>query len=218
MNTRTKPMVALAASAIVTGCLIHQTAQAQAVLVSYGTSILADVFDTSSGPEALTVSWFVIEDQNSGLYTYSYNVNNPAGDQELNLQGQPNGIAETFNSFQVSFNASLPGAVVDMTTPSNGTVTDSGTAGLAWTFPSVNPGSSSPLLAFQSTLPPSSTAAGVGGGAIPPSPWSSVPAGQPVAAPAPKVVPEPGTTALLVLAAILVWPFRTNLDHLFRNA
>jgi len=216
MNTRVKPIVALATGGISFIFLAGATAQAQVTLVSSGTATLADVYDTATGPEALTVTWFVVDNASSGVYTYSYNVNKPTGDVQLTYPGgQSTGIPETFSSFDLSFNASLPGAVLNMTVPQGGTVVNNGAAGLAWTFASVDPGNSSPLLAFQSSQPPTLSPASAGGGAIPPSPWSTIPAGQPVAAP--RAVPEPATT-LLFLTPLLFWPFSSNLRRFFGRA
>ena len=220
MTTRVKPIAALASGIFAWTCVLCTPAQAQTTLVSYGTSTLADVFLTSSGSEALSVSWFVVENSSASgnVYTYSYNVNNPSGDDVLNNNGTPTTTPETFDTFSLTFNASIPGAIISATAPLNGSWANNGANGVMWTFPDVSPGSSSPLLAFQSALPPVLGNAGAGGGAIPPAPWSSVPAGTPVAVPAPKAVPEPGTMALMVVAALALVPFRSSIARLFGRA
>ena len=215
VNIGVKSMVALASGAILLPGLLLQTAQAQSTLVESGTSVLADDVLTATGPEALTVSWFVVENTSSDIYTYSYNVNNPAGDVELPASPNP-GAPETVGSFTVSFDTTMPGAFLSGTQPVPGSLQNDGASGLVWTFPSVSPGSSSALLAFQSALPPSPGNASASGGAIPPAPWSTYPAGTPI--PVPRAVPEPAIIDLCALTALLLLPFSRTWCRLLRQS
>jgi hypothetical protein len=212
MKSHKKPIGALAAGAILLGGLLNQTAQAQSVLIESGTSILANVFGTTTSPEALTVSWFVVENTATAVYTYAYNVNNPSGDVMLSNTDQPTATPETVDGFSLSFNTTLPGAfIAPGTAPIGGTLQNNGANGLAWAFVPVAPGSSSPLLTYQSNLSPANGNASADGG-VPPAPWSTVPFGQPV--PMPRPTPEPTTTALFALALVIL-PFGSSLRQLF---
>jgi hypothetical protein len=220
MNIRIKPIVAVASGTVLLSSFLCQNSQAQGSFYETGTSTLADVFGTTTGNDVLTVSWFVAESPD-GLYTYGFNVNNPAGDVELNNNGTPTTTPETFNNFSITFNTTLPGAYVSGTEPVGGSLLNDGTSGLTWTFPAVSPGTSSPLLAFQSDLAPGINSGsmgnvGVGGGAIPPSPWSSALTGQTV--PVPRVIPEPEITDMLALTALLLLPFSATWCRLVRNS
>jgi hypothetical protein len=215
MKKRVKPIIALASGVLLLPGLLCQSAQAQGTFYESGTSVLADDVDTATGPEALTVSWFVAGNTDN-LYTYGFNVNNPTGDVEL--PGAPDqGAPEMVGSFSLSFDATVPGAFVSGNAPAGGTFANEGTGGLTWTFPAVSPGAVSGLLVFQSDLPPSLTGqASAGGGAIPPSPWSTFPAGTPV--PVPRGVPEPVTTDLLALTALMMLPFSSTWRGLLRKS
>jgi hypothetical protein len=227
MNIRVKPLVALASGAMLLSGLFSHTAQAQSTLIEQGTSSLGDVFLVNTGSEALTVSWFVVENTSSDLYTYAFNVNNPSGDVQLNNDNTPyispitkTTVPETFNSFSLTFDTTIPGAFVSGTQPVGGSLVNNGSTGLTWNFPAVSPGSSTALLAFQSDLAPGlGSAAGnasAGGGATPPSPWSSIPAGQPV--PVPRAAPEPEITGLLALTALVLLPFSSTWRRLLRQS
>src|ERR1039458_2189346 len=106
-----KTIVALAVGAILLSGLLGQTAQAQLLLNESGTSILADSFGTATGPEALTVSWSVVESVTLG-YTYSYSVNNPVGDVVLGNTGLPTSTPENVDAFSVGFDTTAPGAYI----------------------------------------------------------------------------------------------------------
>lgn len=206
MKTKGKPFVALAAATILVPGLMSPCAQAQSTLIESGTSQLANVLQ-QTGTEGLSVSWFVVENNASGVYTYAYNVNNPAGDEQETPQGVPiAGTSETFNSFSISFNTTDDGAFLSGTAPTDGSLVNGGANGLTWNFPAVTPGNSSELLAFQSADAPVMGSASVSGGTIPPSPWSSLGNGQPV--PVPRAAPEPEVTSLFAFAALLL-PFRS---------
>jgi hypothetical protein len=212
MKRHAKPMVALIFGAILLPGLLCQTAQAQTaqwLLNESGTSILADAFGTATGPEALTVNWSVIENS-WDIYTYSYTVNNPAGDVILNNQGQPTLTPEIVDAFSVGFNTTLPGAYLPFSQYGGYSDQNDGVNGLFWSFAAVKAGSASPVLSFQSFLPPAWGDAGAQD-ANPPSPWSSIPYGQQVPVPDPPTeVAEPTTAALLVLTALLLLPFRST--------
>jgi len=197
--------VAVAVGGVLLSCLLGQKAQAQGQLLlnESGTSVLADSFGTATGPEALTISWTVVENV-SDVYMYTYVVNNPVGDVLLNNNGSPTTTPEIVDAFAVDFNTTAPGAYI-MNSQSGG-VSDqnNGGDGLFWSFAAVPAGSSSPQLSFQSDMPPTMGNADAQD-ANPPSPWSSFPNGQTV--PVPTTVPEPTTTALLVGVSLLL-PFR----------
>jgi hypothetical protein len=201
MKRDAKPSVALAGALLISATLCG-TANAQSTLIESGTSTLADLFGVSTGSEALTVSWFVVENTGgptSGTYTYAYNVSNPTGDVVLNPNGTLTTTPESFNSFSITFNTGLAANLV-LTPPAGGSVQNNMADGVTFSFPDVAPGSSSPLLAFQTTTAPALVMASAGGGATPPGPWSTVPNNSPV--PAPRGVPEPGTATLMALTAL----------------
>jgi hypothetical protein len=210
MRIHAKTIVALAAGAILLPGLPCQTAQAQGLLNESGTSVLADSFGTAAGPEALTVSWWVVE-STSGIYTYTYIVNNPSGDVLLNNNGTPTVTPEIVDSLALDFDATLPGAVVSGPTGGNGAY-NFGAFGLYWDLSPgvVLAGASSGPLSFESDNPPMPGNASASDD-NPPSPWSSYPDGQQVPVPdGPGMVPEPTTAALLALAALLLPPFRST--------
>jgi hypothetical protein len=217
MKTGAKPMVAMAFGAILLPGLLCQTAQAQSTLIESGSSALADVYGISTAPEALNVSWFVVENNVSDVYTYEYTVNNPPGDVELNGGGSPTTTPETFNSFTITFNTTLPGAYLSGAAPVGGTVVNNGPTGLTWNLADVDPGGNSGILAFQSDLAPGLNNASAGGGAVGPSPWSTIPSGQPVPVPVPRGIPEPVTTDLFALTALMLLPFSSTWRGLIRK-
>jgi len=199
-------MAALVSGAILLSGVLCQTAQAQGLLNESGASILADVNGTATGPEALTVSWSVVENAPSD-YTYTYTVNNPSGDVLLPGSYAP-GTSEIVDSFSLDFNAALPDAVVSGPIGGNSAF-NFGAYGLYWVLSPdvVRAGTSSGLLSFQSELPPSPGNASASDDS-PPSPWAS-PNGSPVPVPGTGnfSVPEPATTTLLALTALLLLPF-----------
>ena len=190
-----KTIVALAVGAILLSGLLGQTAQAQLLLNESGTSILADSFGTATGPEALTVSWSVVESVTLG-YTYSYSVNNPVGDVVLGNTGLPTSTPENVDAFSVSFDTTVAGAYIAASQTGGVFDENNGNGGLFWAFAAVNPGTSSGPLSFLSDLPPTLGNANAQD-ANPPSPWSSNPFGQQV--PVPTTVPEPGTWVLVAM-------------------
>jgi hypothetical protein len=205
MKTRKKPIVALASEAVLLAGLFCQTASAQSVVVGTpGSSILANAFGTSSGPEALSVSWLVT--QSGPIYTYFYQVNNPAGDVILNNNGSPTGTPEVVDAFSIAFDTTVLGAYISGTQAGGSSDQNNGASGLFWSFASVSPNSSSATLSFESDLPPTLGNANAQD-ANPPSPWSSSPFGQQV--PVPAVVPEPATTAMFAFSGLLLLPVRS---------
>jgi hypothetical protein len=93
MKRGSNPMIVRVSLAVVLFGALGQTGRAQGLLNESGTSALADVFGTSTGPEALTVSWSVVENA-SDVYTYTYSLNNPAGDVLLNDNDTPTSTPE----------------------------------------------------------------------------------------------------------------------------
>jgi hypothetical protein len=193
---------------LLSGLLCPNT-QAQGLLNEKGKSVLADVFGTASGPEALIVSWTVVEDA-AGTYTYSYIVNNLKGDVLLTDAGQPTSTPEIVDAFMVAFDTTAPGAFVPLSQTGGSCDVNLGPFGLFWSFTPVQPGSASPTLSFESDLPPVPGNASATDSS-PPSPWASSPDGQQVPVPDPQTdVPEPAPAALFALG-LLFLPSRAAL-------
>ncbi|MGP8201389.1 MAG: hypothetical protein ACLQU4_18010 [Limisphaerales bacterium] len=198
MQKHSKPIKALGIGAVLSTIMLCQMAHAD-LLDMTGTSTLADAYGTTTGPEALTVSWSVVEDA-SDVYTYTYTVNNPAGD--VLLPGSPNpGSPEIVDSFEVTFDASAPDAVVSG--PTGGLFAENqGAGGLFWfIYPVVEAGTSSGPLSFQSDDAPT-----LGNASAtddnPPSPWTSIDGGQQVPVPTTSV-PDAMSTAAPLAGAVL---------------
>lgn len=199
MKRYVKPVVAAAAVMFAQWSFLSATSYAQGTFVEGGTTTLADSLGTATGSEALNVQWAVYDQ--SGVYTYFYQLNNPAGDVVLNSEGQP--ISPTtpavVNTFQLYFDTSVPGSFLS----GNQTFNYGNANGLLWVFPTaVSPGSSSELMAFQSDLAPgtgSASALSTFGGS-PPSPWAQSLSSTPIAVP--QAAPEPETISFLVLTAL----------------
>jgi hypothetical protein len=211
MKRHVKPIVTLVSGAVfLLSGVVCPTVRAQSILIESGSSILANSLGQTSGPEVITVSWFVLQNTVSDVYTYGYNINNPAGDVVLN--GPNAGQPETVDEFVLGFDATVPGAFLSASQPVGGIFfANEGVDGLLWVIPSVNPGTSSALIAFQSDLGPGMGNASASDSNAP-SPWSSSPNGQPV--PVPHAAPEPAVTALLGLGLLLL-PFRSTLRRRF---
>lgn len=206
MRIRAKSVVALVSGAFLLPGLPCQTAQAQGLFNETGASVLADAFGTASGPEALNVSWSVVENA-SDVYTYTYTVNNPSGDVVLNNNGTPTSTPEIVDAFSVGVNTTVPGAYVPSSQAGGSSQQNNGVNGLFWSFAAVPAGSASPALSYESDLPPTQGDA-VAQDSNPPSPWSSLPYGDTVPVPdSPIVVHEPTATVLLALTALLLLPF-----------
>ena len=139
-------------------------------------------------PEALTVDWSVAED-GSGIYTYSYTIQNPAGDVILNDAGEPTSTPEVVDAFSIGFDTTLPGAYVPVSQAGGSTEQNNGVDGLFWSFATVNPGADSPALSFQSYLAPGLGNANAQDG-NPPSPWSTIPGGQQLPVPHSSLMPR----------------------------
>jgi hypothetical protein len=208
MKNNAKPIVALLSGAIFLLGGFCQSTQAQGIITlgqSYTQALATDTGSgTDVGPEAVTVTTKVTE--SAGVYTYTYVVNNPTGD--VIQGGQNNGQPETVGSFTVGFNTTLTGAYVSGsysggTLPAFIGVTSSA---IDWSFAAVSPGSSSPILSFQSDEAPTWGNASASDSGNQPSPWASAPNGNPVLIPSP--VPEP-TTMSLFAGCLLLMPFRS---------
>ncbi len=217
MKRDIKPILALTAAALLLSEGLCGTIQAQTVLKESGTTYLADIFSSSAtSPETLSVSWFVLENTTSGIYTYGYNLFNPPGDVALNNNGTPTTTPEVVNTLNLSFSVPTTG-FFQLTPPAGGTAINNGPDGVTFTFPDVSPGNYSPLLAIQSSTAPDPANASADGGAVPPGPWSTVPNipnNVPIAVP--QLVPEPATTTLLGLA-LFALPFRGGLRRFIRG-
>jgi hypothetical protein len=165
-------------------------------VIESGTSVLANVFGTNTGPEALTVSWEV--DLNTSVYTYSYIVNNPAGDVLLTNGDVPTSTPEVVDTLSVGFDTTVPNAYISNSQTGGVFTENNGTNGLLWVLGAVPAGGSSGPLSFQSLLPPTLGNANAQN-SNPPSPWASTPFGQEVPVP----TPEPGTLSLLLAGSAL---------------
>lgn len=159
-----------------------------------GTATLADVDGATTPPEALTVSWSVVENP-SAIYTYTYTISNPSGDVLI----PPNSGSEIVDSFVLHFNSTIPGAVVSFND-----ATGLGASGLAWFFSPVAAGSSSGALSFQSDDPPTMGDASASDD-NPPSPW----AGDQL--PVPTTVPDSMSTVALLAGMVLLLPICSSL-------
>jgi len=207
MKLNAKPTLVLGAIACLS--LISPAAHAQQALLNIsGNSVLADAFGVNTGPEALVVAWTVTENA-SLVYTYTYVINNPAGDVLLNNNGSPTTTPEIVDAFEVGFDTTKTGAYITGTQSGGVFDQNNGTAGLTWAFNAVAAGTSSPILSFESDLPPVLGNANAQD-ANPPSPWSSFPNGQQIMVPG--NVPEPGTVAL-VLTGLMSLPFARSLRN-----
>jgi hypothetical protein len=136
------------------------------------------------------------------VYTYTYTINNPAGD--VMLPGSPNpGSPEIVDSFGVTFDASAPGAAVSGPT---GSLFEEnvGTGGLFWfIYPVIEPGTSSGPLSFQSDDAPTFGNASATDD-NPPSPWTSINGGQEVPVPMTSVPDAMSTAGPLAGVALLL--------------
>lgn len=200
LKLRGSLVATLASGVVLLSIMPCQTARAQGSFPESGTAILADSFGIATGAEALTVNWTVTESDN--VYTYSYTIENPAGDVVLHTDGSATTTPEIVDDFSVAFDTTVAGAYVASTQTGGTFQENNGTDGLFWVFDDVYPGSSSPTLSFESDLPPVLGDAEASG-EPPPSPWSSIPNGDQV--PIPAVVPEPATL-MLVAGSLLLFP------------
>jgi len=206
----TNAIFRLASGAVLLSGLLVQPLHAN-LLNESGVSTLADALGVNSPPEALTISWSVVESP-SFLYTYSYTINNPAGDVLLPGSGNP-GQPEVVDSYQVDFNTGLAGALVGL--PSVGGY-DIGN-GIVWFLSSpVTAGNSSAALTYQSDLPPTMGNASASDD-NPPSPWSSYPSGEQIPVPGAARVPDSTSTAVLLGGIMILFPFRTAFRKVARK-
>jgi hypothetical protein len=202
MKMHKKPLIALVSGPILLAGLLCQTAHAATVMVETNTAVLADILGANTGPEALTVGYSVTKDTISDIYTYTYTVNNPAGD--VILGGADAGQPEILDLFSVDFNASVLGAVLG--TPTGGTFGENnGIFGISWFLltPNVAAGANSGPLSFESLDAPIMGDASASD-ANPPSPWDSSPDGNPVPVP---FVPDSTSTMPLLAGMMLLLPF-----------
>jgi hypothetical protein len=213
MKKTTKSIIKLAFAAIMLSGLLDQTARAQSSILA---PAVAPVGGYGANPqEYLTVYWSFLPA--AGGFTYSYSIYNPTGDVLMNPDGTLKQTSEIVDSFQVSFNAAAPGALVSG--PNGGLFSENnGVNGLFWVIPSLPAGSLSAPLTFFSDLPPTMGNAQAEDSSLP-SPWSSTaPLGQPVPVPntlAP--VPEPATMSLFTLSGLLLLPFRSTLRQIIQK-
>jgi VPDSG-CTERM motif len=189
-NMKSKLLIAGAVAAFVA---FSTTVQAVPTPVTgfTGVATLASLIPGPGGLN-LTVNYTVLYDSSASLvtgqYEYEYVVNNPSGNKDIN--GNP----ETVDSYNVSFNTTVLGALI------SGNYDSSTGGGITWkAFTPVAAGSSSGILFFMSDLAPI-FGAGNASDAVPPSPWATIfPGGSPIPVP---TVPDGGTTVLLLGAAL----------------
>ena len=218
MKISTTSVIVTASGLFLLSGVLSGTAEAQGLLNESGIAILAPTLAPVGGyasnpQEYLSVAWSVVESE-SGLYTYSYTVQNPAGDVVLNANGSLTSTPEIYDVFSTDFNTSASGAYVTGSL-TGGIFQQVNTVNLAWFFnPAVPAGSAGPTVTFQSDLPPG-MANSSADGAIP---WSSVsPGGQQVPVPDTATpLPEPSTAALFALTPLLHPSFRMRLRRFLR--
>jgi hypothetical protein len=208
-----KSTISLASRVILLAGLLCQTAHAQSSL----SSLLAPdaPIGVTSPPQEFLSVLSTVTPVGGGVYLYSYILSNPTGDELMNPDGSLQaGTSEVVDFFQVSFNASAPGAVVGG--PYGGIFAKNDAAnGVYWLFNDVTPGSSSAPMSFYSDIPPTLGNAQAADSTLP-SPWATLNAGgQPVLIPNTITpVPEPGTWALFGLAGVLVLSYSSPLRKL----
>lgn len=212
MHALSRQLVLAALGATLAHPAYSQNLPNSGLLNESGTSILAPALAPAGGyaanpQEYLQVAWTVSENA-SDVYTYSYTLQNPAGDVLLNNDGSATKSPEVFEAFSVAFNTAAPGAFLTGS-QTGGAFQEANSSDLAWFFaPAVSAGGNTSL-SFQSDMAPMSGNASVQGAAGP-APWSSFSAnGQQLPVPDPAVVqtPEPSTMALLLFAPLLTLPF-----------
>jgi hypothetical protein len=202
MNRHVKPISVLGCGIILTAGGLCQSAHAD--LDISGTSVLADSLGAATPPEALTVSWSVVE--SGSVYTYSYTVNNPPNDT---VPGSNPTQLEFVDTFGLNF-APSPDAVISL--PSDGGANGGVNGVVFWSFSPAAPiaaGSSSPSLFFQSDLPPSPGIAT----ASDDDTWGNNPESQYVPVPGtgnftgPNTIPDSTATFALLAGTLLLLPF-----------
>ena len=193
--------IAILAGALFAGAVaIPQT---QAALIESGTAVLGDVIGTPTPtPEDLTVDYSV--NLTGSTYTYSYTINNPAGD--MILGGQNAGNPEIAESFQLNFNTALEYIPGSATSTAPGWTAaadlDINGNGLTWVQLLITNGFSQ-TVTFQPPYGPVLGAANASD-ASPPAPWSSLsPNGQLVPIPQPLGVPDGGMTVALLGGSLM---------------
>jgi hypothetical protein len=172
--------MALASGAILLTGGLCQTGRAQEILNSSATL-------PGAASVSIPVAYQVFD--NSGVYTYDYEVSNPAGDSAAVL------------SFSVGFNSTTPGALV-----AGGNGANNSGLGVIWNPTIVLAGDTSSTLSFLSDEAPIMGNASVNGTLNPPGPWGST-SDPSTEVPVPSPVPEPEVTSLLSLAMLLL-PFQ----------
>jgi len=134
---------------------------------------------TVGGPVPLTVSWEVNFNSTSLVYTYNYEVTDPANE------------GDTVDSFNVgAISTFITGGNYNFLSPN----------GPTWDFV-INPGQTSSDLYFTSLTAPI-LGTGNSSDSSPPSPWSTYPNGNPI--PVPGTVPDGGMTMVMLGGAFCV--------------
>jgi hypothetical protein len=185
MSKTKKPTIAWSWSMLVMTVGLTQIANA-GLLNESGISALAYSNGTGTSPasEELTVNWSVIETA-PGIYDYSYTVNNPMDDVII-----ASGLPEEVDAFSVTFNtATLIGSPAGGVFPSPFVAP----TGVEWLLGAIPAGSSSGPYTFVADAPPKWGDAAASDQQAP-SPWNSIPNGQPVPVPSPD---SASTVALL---------------------
>jgi hypothetical protein len=195
MKTQSKPIVALASSALLVCGVLCQSAQAQSIIVAPTTVNLADVNGVDSGPTALPVTYEVTQ-FTSGPYT---------GDFQYSYIISPDAALPAYVlGFNVGFNTGYAGALVGGTITGGINSQNSEFSGVSWNT-QIEPGaapSSANTLSFISDNSPVLGDANATGSDTP-GPWASAPDGAQVAVPYTPAVPEPATTSLLGMAFLV---------------
>lgn len=208
MKRYSKAKVCMVGAILLSG-LAGQAIRADTIVtVESGLAILADVNGDTSAPEALSVCYQVTEDLNTDIYTYSYDISNPTGDQVLG--GQNTGASEIVDTFKIAFDADAPGAYISGSATGGvlgAILVGADSNGLSWFIPSpyIAAGQSN-TVTFESYLSPVAGLA-TAQDANPPSPWTSYPNGNPVPVPGPDA-----TSTLALLGGVMaLLPFGSAL-------
>jgi hypothetical protein len=188
MKTQSKPIRVLASGAILLLGAVCQTVHAQGTLIDSNTVSVASSENVAA--YNLSVQTEVFYNSSSATpYTYDYTVYNPSTD----IVG---GFGQYVGSFQVGFNGAAPNAAVNFQ-PAGDDGQNEGSIGASWQL-DVGPSQNSGTLSFQSIYSPNTHTANASGDDT----WATLPNGQYVYAPNAFVVPEPGTTSLMVMTLL----------------
>ena len=216
MKTCVKPIVALAAGAILLTGALCQMVRAQNIVVESDLtpSILAPTPAPPGGyavnpQEYLSVAWEVTENLSDSVYTYYYDVSNPSGDVLYNSDGSLGTTLEDVAYFSVDFPTT--GNYVPGTIHGGGAVQFTANT-IEWLV-NIPAGGTSGVLQFDSDIPPTLGNATSSDSGCP----CSVDFGQSRWHTRSRSSPRAAMTTLLALTALLLLPFRSNIFRFMRG-